>query len=159
MKKLVVFYSLEGHTKQLAEGIAEAASADLLQVKPKEDIPTKGFMKYLKGGKQARRKETPELLPVEIDPQEYDLIFLGSPVWAGAYAPALRTFISNADLEGKKVALFVIHRGGKGPVYKWLHESLEGSEIIGEKDFNEKKGMRENVSEAGKWAQEIVNSL
>lgn len=159
MKKLVVFYSLEGHTKELAKAVAAVTGADILEVKPKEEYPKKGFMKYLEGGRQAVRKIEPEILPLEVDPLEYDLLFIGTPVWAGSYASPLRTFFSIADLKGKKVALFAGHRGGSGNVFKRFQESLQGNAILSEKDFNEKNGAEKNRAEAEKWAQDVVDSL
>lgn len=159
MKKLVVFYSLEGHTRELAKAMAAAVGADVLEVKPKEEFPKSGFLKYLKGGGQVVRKIEPEILPLELDPQEYDLLFIGTPVWAGSFASPLKTFFSRTDLQGKKVALFAGHRGGKGNVFKNFRESLQGNNLIDEKEFIEKNGLEENVAEAQKWAQAICESL
>ena len=64
-KILVVYYSLEGNTKLIAEAISEKLSADILRIRPKKDIDSKSRMKYLVGGKQAVTKEKPELVPYE----------------------------------------------------------------------------------------------
>ena len=159
MKKLVVFYSLEGHTKELANAIAKVAGADILEVKMKKEVPKKGFMRYVKGGGQVVRKIEPEIYPLELDPQEYDVLFIGTPVWAGSYASPLRSFFSIVDLQGKRVALFAGHRGGKGKVFQHFRESLAGNEVLGEKEFIEKNGMEQNIKEAESWAQGIMNSL
>ncbi len=50
MKKLVIFYSFEGNTKLIAENIAQAIGADLLELKPKKKMKSKGFMKFVWGG-------------------------------------------------------------------------------------------------------------
>lgn len=159
MKALVVFYSLEGHTKLLAEAIGESIEGEVVRAKPKKDIPSKGFMKYFKGGGQVFRKVEPEIYPVSADPSQYDVFFIGCPVWAGGYSPTLRTLFSQWQLEGKKVALFVSHRGGKGSALEKMAESLKGNDIIGMKDFNEGNGSDINLAEAEKWAQGIMNSL
>lgn len=157
MKILVVYYSLEGHTKSLAEAIAKETGAELLRIEPKKDIPTTGFGKYLKGGSQVVRKVQPELMPVETDPTEYDLLFIGSPVWAGQYAPALRTFLNQWQLQDKKIALFVSHRGAKGTSLVRLAYSLSGNEILDQKDFFEKAD--DYPASAGEWAAQIVANL
>jgi len=61
MKKLVIFYSFEGNTKYIAENIAEAVGADILELKPKKDVSSGGFMKYLWGGRQVVLGKKPEL--------------------------------------------------------------------------------------------------
>ncbi|MGI6555342.1 MAG: flavodoxin family protein [Bacillota bacterium] len=159
MKALVVFYSLEGHTKLLAHAVAKAAGADVLEIRPKKDIPSKGFMKFFQGGGQVIRKVKPEIHPLSKDPSGYDLLFIGTPVWVGRYAPALRTFLSQVRLKDKKIVLFAIHRGGPGNVFKHLRKSLEGNIIVDEQDFNEKKGMDKNVAEVEKWAQKVVSAF
>lgn len=154
---LVVYYSLEGHTKSLAEAIARETGAELLRIEPKEDIPTTGFGRYLKGGSQIFRKVQPELLPVAANPADYDLLFIGSPVWAGNYVPALRTLFDLWQLQDKKIALFTSHRGGKGSALASLAYSLSGNEILDQKDFFERAD--DFPASAGKWAAEIVARL
>jgi len=51
---------------------------------------SKGFMKYFWGGRAVMRNIKPELLPLNKDIQEYDVLFIGTPVWAFSYAPALK---------------------------------------------------------------------
>lgn len=49
MKNLVVFYSLEGNTKLIADTIVEKINADILELKPKKKYPNLGFKKYFWG--------------------------------------------------------------------------------------------------------------
>lgn len=158
MRKLVVYYSLEGHVKELAEALSEETGADIIRVQPKDDVPVTGFFRYLKGGGQVVRKKEPEIYPLSLDPAEYDLLFIGSPVWAGGYAPALRTLFAQINLKGKKAALFVSHRGGKGTALQQLADSLEGNEIVGQVDFVE-KNQDSNVTEIRQWGKDIASRL
>ena len=90
MASLVVYYSLEGSTKLIAD-IATALGADLLELKPvKEEINPKSFLKFFWGGRQVVLKKIPELVPYERDIGKYDLIVIGTPVWAFNYAPPIR---------------------------------------------------------------------
>ena len=50
MKKLIVYYSLEGNTKMIAESMAQEIGADLLELTPLQDVSKKGFSKYIWGG-------------------------------------------------------------------------------------------------------------
>ena len=47
-------------------------------------------------------KAMPELLPIEKNPQNYDILFIGTPVWASAYAPSLNTFFQSHRHQIKK---------------------------------------------------------
>lgn len=157
MKMLVVFYSLEGNTKFIAESIAAATGADILELKPKKEINTKGFMKYFWGGKQVMMKETPEILPLGKNPQEYDTIFIGTPVWASNYSPPLRTFFSTAKLSDKKIALFCSCGGSSDKTFEGMRTALAGNEIIGEFELAEPlKNKNDSAAKAKKWAKEMV---
>ena len=105
-KILVVYYSLTGNTKLLAETIAGATNADLLGVKPVKELNPEGGMKYAWGGIQAIMGSKPKLEPFENNPQDYDMLFIGTPIWAWRHSPPINAFIKNQDLSGKKVALF-----------------------------------------------------
>ena len=158
MKKLVVFYSLEGNTKLIAGSIAEEVNADIVELKPKKDISSKGFMKYVWGGKAVTMKTKPELLPLDKNPRDYDLLFIGTPVWAWSYAPALKTFFSEYELSRKKIALFCCHGGGKGKIFDKMKDALNITDILGVIDFKDplKNNSDVNVQKAKDWAKKIV---
>ena len=99
MRNLVVFYSLEGNTRLIAESIAKAINADVLELKTKKKYSDKGFKKYFWGGKSVIFKEKPELLYLDKDINQYDNIFIGTPIWVGTYAPPLNTFLKNNKIE------------------------------------------------------------
>lgn len=161
MKKIVIFYSFEGDTKMIAENIAQAIGADILELKPKQDLKSKGFMKYVWGGKAAMTHEQPELLPLDKDINSYDILFIGTPVWAWTYAPALNTFFSAHLLLDKKIALFCCHGGGKGKIFDHMKDALKDNQILGEVDFQDplKNNTDENIKKAKKWAEKIIETL
>ncbi len=158
MKKLVVFYSLEGNTKLIAKTIADELGADLLELIPEKDISPTGFMRFVWGGKAALMKESPKLKPFEINPENYDYIFLGTPVWAFTYAPPFNTFFKQFKLTNKKIALFCCHGGGKGKVFTNLKKELSNNEITGEIDFIDPlKNIPENCQKSAlSWATELM---
>lgn len=112
MKTAVVYFSLEGNTRYAAEKIAVRLGADLIRLIPAKEYPTGKVSKYFWGGKSASFGETPKLEPYRFDPDLYDLVILGTPVWAGTFAPPLRTFVRENKLTGKKAALFACCSGG-----------------------------------------------
>ncbi len=159
VKVLVVYYSLEGNTRFIAQAIAKATEGTLLELKPQEEIKASGFMKYFWGGRQVMMKKTPELLPFILNPLDYDLLFIGTPVWAFTYAPVLNSFFKNFKLSGKKIALFCCNEGGGGKTFENMKVAVAGNEVLGTMEFIAplKKNPAENELKAKQWAEKIIN--
>jgi flavodoxin len=111
-KVLIVYYSFEGATEMVAESISQALNLDCLSIKPVKEMKSKGFSKYVWGGGQVVMGIVPKIEPIQIDLDQYDTILLGSPIWAGTFAPPLRTFLENEKVRNKKIAYFYTHDGG-----------------------------------------------
>ena len=158
VKKLIVFYSFDGNTKLIAENIADEIGADLLELKPVKEITRNNFLKYFSGGKDAMTKAEPELLPFSIKPGDYDLIFIGTPVWAWTYAPALRTFFKQVKLVNKKIALFCCHGGRPRNFFEKFEEAVTGNTIVGKIEFKDpiRNQQDRDVQIARDWAKLII---
>jgi len=111
-KILVVYYSRTGNTKQVAELIAEKYHADIRrieEIKKRKWLPATLFF----GGYEAMNEKCSELKPMDFSLEGYDLIFVGSPVWASKPVPAVNSFVAQADFKNKNVALFFTMGGTK----------------------------------------------
>ena len=155
LKKLVIYYSFDGNTRYVAEVIAQTVGAELSELKPKNEMKSHGFLKYFWGGRQVFMKEKPQLFPFDKRPEDYDLLFIGTPVWACRYAPALATFFSTVKLRDKKIALFCCSGGFRGKTLEKMKEELRENHIIGEIDFVEplKHDKERNAEKAKRWAR------
>lgn len=161
MKTLVIYYSLSGNTKLIAETIAKEIGADILELKTKNSLIGKiGFLKYFWGGKQVIMKETPELMPLKKDFAKYDLIFIGTPVWAFSFAPPLKTLFSKRVVQNKKVALFCSHGGGIGKTIENMKKEMEGNDFVGQIDFLEPlhEDTKGKIELTKVWAKSIVRA-
>lgn len=103
----------------------------------------------------------PALRPLDKNPNDYDLVFLGGPVWAGNFAPAIRSFLKKAKLKNKKIAVFCIHGGDtSGQAIINLEKEIAGNEIIGKIDFKmdaiTEAQLADNLRKAGEWARGIA---
>lgn len=130
MKGCIVYYSLDGHTKKLAEEISRINNYDLMQIEPEKPFKYRGFLKILIGGMWAIRKKTPPIKPIN-GIENYDTILLGSPVWGGRITPYLRTFLTENKLSNKKIAVFASCGSGVGSFYDNIKE------LIPENSFGE----------------------
>lgn len=160
-KKLVIYYSFEGSTAMLGKTIAESLDADILELKPVDEVKTHGFMKFVWGGRQAIMKKKPELQPYNLDLSKYDLIFLGTPVWAGNMTPPIRSFLNNEEIKDKEIALFCCHQGGIGKTLRTLKEDLaKNNNVVSEIDFlRPERNKEECLNKVKKWAAEVVVKL
>lgn len=158
MKTLVAYYSLDGNTAFIAQIIAEKLGADIMKLEPIKPYPTKGFKKFLVGGMGAVRKATPELKNENINTAQYDNIVLGSPVWAGTFAPPLNTLLKKHGFKGKKLAFFLCSGGGDvAKCLTKLKAAFAGNTFVGEIDFMLplKNGKEEAGHKAAVWAETL----
>lgn len=110
MKSLVVFYSRTGNTRWVAQTIASQVGADIEEV---IDLKKRsGVLGWLSGGRDARSGKETKIAPTQKSPTDYDLIIVGTPIWAGRPTPAITTYLKRNNLAGKKVAVFFV-QGGK----------------------------------------------
>jgi len=138
MKTVIVYYSLEGSTDSAARLIAEKTGADLIRLIPAKELPSGNFQKYFWGGKSAVFNEKPKLKNEAIDLSQYEKIVIGTPVWAGTFAPPILTFLTDYPFKDKKVFLFACHSGGGGEkCFAKLKTRLIGNSVTGTTDFIE----------------------
>ncbi|MGA8848463.1 MAG: hypothetical protein WB564_01360 [Dehalococcoidia bacterium] len=105
MQPLVVYYSLTGKTRLIAQAIAEALNATLVEIK--ETKPRKlGFSVYLFGGFAATINRGSKINPIDVDLKQHESIFIGSPIWNLRPAPAINSFIYKTNFEGRSIIPF-----------------------------------------------------
>ena len=80
MHPIIIYYSLHGNTRTVAEQMAARLHADLLSLVPLKAYPDSGFKQFFWGGKSAIMGEKPRLETYAFDPAAYDMVIFGSPV-------------------------------------------------------------------------------
>lgn len=126
MRGLVVYYSHEGqgtidfnvkqfakgHTRIVAEKIADLTGSDILRIVPKEPYPVEYEACCERAKAEYESGARPEInMPLEsID--AYDTVFLGFPIWYRSYPRVIATFVEKFDFSGKKVMPFCTNEEG-----------------------------------------------
>ncbi|MDF2888980.1 MAG: flavodoxin [Lacrimispora sp.] len=153
MSTLVVYFTFEGSTKLIAEKIGETLKADVIELKTSKTYPTGGIGKYFWGGKSVIFGDKPTLTNESINVSHYDTIIIGTPVWAGSFAPPVRSFVNDYKIVNKNIAMFASHGGG-GAVkcFEKLKEALPDNKFIGDIAFVEPKKNPDSINSAAKWA-------
>jgi flavodoxin len=104
MKTLVVYYSRSGNTKKIAEALSNKIKCDIEEII--DTKKRKGIIGWLISGRDAHSKKLTSIKEINKDPAKYDLVAIGTPVWAALMAPAVRTYINENKGKFKKVAFF-----------------------------------------------------
>ncbi len=107
-KVLVAYFSKTGNTQKIAYKIAVMLGGDVERVK---DLNTRGFCL---GGGAATFGVGADINKPDKNPEEYDLVIIGTPIWSWTMAPAIHAYIKQNKDKFKKVAFFVT-AGGTSP--------------------------------------------
>ena len=116
-KALVAYFSASGVTAKAAKALAGAAGADLYEIKPA--IPyTRADLDWT--NKRSRssvemndKASRPALADRDAKIENYDVIFLGFPIWWYVAPTIVNTFLESYDFSGKTIVLFATS-GGSG---------------------------------------------
>ena len=111
-KVLVLYYSQTSNTKAVAEVIAQQLNADMEEIVAVNPYDGDFQATIERCIKEREAGVIPEIQPVKANIADYDVIFLGYPVWFGTYAPPVTAFLNQADLSGKKVVPFCTFGSG-----------------------------------------------
>lgn len=110
MKKLVAYFSATGTTAKAAQRIAEVAGADIFEIRPEVPYEKKdlNWMNPLSRTTKEMRGKLPNP-PIKADDAkiaDYDVIFLGFPIWWYIAPTIINSFLEAYDFSGKKIVLF-----------------------------------------------------
>ncbi len=116
MRTLIIYYSETGATEVISQVLAHYLNADLVQIHDMK--PRSGFKNKLSASFDAFRENKTEIYPPTIDLTNYDLVYIGTPVWASKPTPSIITIIDSLNLQGKDVILFATmsNKGGSSTI-------------------------------------------
>lgn len=156
MKALVTYFSASGVTAGVAKNLAKAAGADLYEIKP--EVPyTSADLNW--NDKQARstvemhdKSIRPAIADKNANISEYDVIYVGFPIWWYVAPTIINTFLEAYDFSGKTVVLFATSGGsGFGNTVKELKDSCPGARLIEGKVLSS----RQSEAELKKWLDSL----
>ena len=136
-KKLVAYFSATGRTAKVAKLLAEVLGADIHEIKPKEPY-TRSDLNWLNQKSRSsvemnNKSIRPEIAESNAPIAEYDVIFLGFPIWWYVAPTIINTFLESADFSGKKIILFATSGGSKfGKTVEELKVSVSADTEISE---------------------------
>ncbi len=150
-KILVAYFSATHHTEGVAEKIAQATGGTLHEIVP-ETPYTAEDLDYNSDCRANAEQRDPSSRPaiqgsVE-NMAEYDVLFLGYPIWWGEAPKIIYTFLEEYDLTGKTVVPFCTSgSSGIGSSAQHLHALAEGANWLEGKRFPQDA----SESAVGEW--------
>lgn len=152
-KKLVAYFSASGVTAGVAKTLAEAAGADLYEIRPEVPYTDADLDWRDKQSRSSIEMKNPDSRPAIADQDAniaaYDTIYVGFPVWWYIAPTIINTFLESYDFSGKTIILFATSGGsGFGKTVEHLVNSCPGAVL--------KEG---KVLRAGVTKEELVSWL
>lgn len=99
---LIAYFSYSGTTRGVAEALSSQIGADLFEILPQEEYTNV----YMQSNSEIRRNARPELSGEILNMQDYDIVFVGYPVWWHATPAPVNSFLEGYDLTGKLIIPF-----------------------------------------------------
>ena len=153
-KTLVAYFSASGVTARVAKDVADAAGADLYEIRPAQPY-SPGDLDWMdKKSRSTLEMNDPACRPAiegQVNGMEqYDTILIGFPIWWYVEPRIVDTFLDSYDFTGKTLIPFATSGGsGISKAQKSLQEHCPAA--------NWKQGQLLNGSSAAGWAKDILN--
>lgn len=145
-KKLVAYFSASGVTGRVAKTLAEAANADLYEIKPQVPYTTADLNWMDKESRSTIEMQDKTSRPAMADHDapvaDADVIFVGFPIWWYVAPHIINSFLEAYDFSGKTIVLFATSGGSDfGRTLEALEDSVRGTAHLMEgKMLNGKHG-------------------
>ena len=124
-------YVEKGNTAILAEIIAEATGGDLFAITTVTPYPDDYAAMLQVAQEELDTDARPELAGSVENMNDYDVIYIGYPIWHGHLPQAIYSFMESYDLTGKTVIPFNTHEGsGQADTQQAIETALPGSAVL-----------------------------
>ena len=156
-KTLVAYFSASGTTAKVAKKMAEAIGADLFEIKPETPYTGADLNWQNKNSRSSvemnDRSSRPAIAVKVADMPQYDVVFVGFPVWWYREPSIIDTFMESYDFAGKTVIPFATSGGsGLGDSAANMQKLAKGAKVVNGKRFSGSVSSEELKAWAGQWA-------
>ena len=159
-KTLVAYFSASGITAKVAKKMAEAIGADLFEIKPETPYTGADLNWQNKNSRSSvemnDRSSRPAIAVKAADMSQYDVVFVGFPVWWYREPSIIDTFMESYDFAGKTVIPFATSGGsGLGDSAANMQKLAKGAKVVNGKRFSGNASAAELKAWAGQWAEHV----
>lgn len=152
---IVVNGEVLGNTQYVAKLISDELDADLFRLEATNPYPTNHQELLNRAREEMDANARPEIKDM-IDISDYDLIFIGYPIWNADLPPIVYTFLENNNFAGKTVVPFVTHGGsGLSGTPSKISNLLKDANVITNGYSIYRTNMEDAPKEVSAWLKEI----
>ncbi len=158
MNSAIVFFSHRGSTRRIAQILAQELDATIIELSVHPSLESDTLETYTWRTEEVVSPVTPAISYPEFNPDDYDLVILGSPVWSGTIAPALRSFLEGQEMFRQRIALYCCYERRVGNSFTDAHRYLRGNAIVDEARFCTIDDAAV-YADAIQWARDLVERV
>lgn len=145
---LIAYYSYSGNTKAVAEKIQNLTGGDMFEIKPVKAYPA-NYNDVVALAQQEKAKDVRPELVDNGNVENYDIIFVGTPVWWYTMAGPVKTYLSKNNFDGKVIMPFCTHGGGgESATYTDMQKLVPNAKVMGGYTSYERTAKDEDIK---KW--------
>lgn len=158
-RALVVCYSLSGNTLEIAARIAAMTEGTLFEIETAIPYPAAPML-YFTAWRELKTGNFHELKKIVGDFSDYDIVFVGAPVWWFTVPGPMRSFLARADFGGRTVVPFCTQGGNAGEYFDRFRQEARNAELLQGKEFSHvaKTDTDTLDGEISAWLEEIARS-
>ena len=130
-KTLIVYFSWSNNTEKMANYIHDKIGGDIERIEPVEAYPEDYNETADKAKAERDNGDRPKFKELQFNPENYDTIFIGYPIWWYELPMIMRTFFDTYDLSGKTIIPFNTHEGsGDGGTYDQIKTEEPNAKVL-----------------------------
>ena len=132
-KELVIYFSVYGTAKNVAEEIAAQTGADIREIVPAEpyDSNRNNYSSLLRRAQKEHDTNARPEIAKSLTIADYDRIYIGYPMWCYTFPMIIYTLFDQYDFSGKTIIPFNTHMGSRdGGTYRTIRELAPGATVL-----------------------------
>jgi flavodoxin len=157
MKKiLVAYFSRTGNTRKVAGQIQKMTGGDIFEIQVVVPYPDNYDAAVKLADQERKSNDKPELKTQVDNIKNYDVIFIGHPIWWSGIPAPIRSFLSDYDFSGKIIAPFCTHEGSKsGHSVADISKLCPGATVLEGLAIRHGEDAKKSEGEVSEWLGKI----
>ena len=158
-ENLIVYFSESGSTERVANTIHGMVGGDMTRIVSVIPYPNSNTDKTYVAKREQESDARPEYEDLGVDVADYDLIFLGYPIWWGGMPMVVYTVLENNDFNGKVIVPFATYgKSGLGNTVGEIRRIARGAVVTDGLGMTSADAKKDHVEAVKEWLNKIAGN-